>query len=73
MIDIRELNLMQSNGNKSRIQVDRLLSNKFINLVSLQSEISVLPEYADWSKYVAIEPPLILEGPIVNGFGRGSK
>eukprot|EP00353_Schmidingerella_taraikaensis_P006718 CAMPEP_0185593756 /NCGR_PEP_ID=MMETSP0434-20130131/72531_1 /TAXON_ID=626734 ORGANISM="Favella taraikaensis, Strain Fe Narragansett Bay" /NCGR_SAMPLE_ID=MMETSP0434 /ASSEMBLY_ACC=CAM_ASM_000379 /LENGTH=186 /DNA_ID=CAMNT_0028220585 /DNA_START=541 /DNA_END=1099 /DNA_ORIENTATION=+ len=48
-------------------------SNKFINLASLQAEISTLPEFADWKLHVPIEPALVLEGTVVKGFGRGSK
>jgi len=48
-------------------------SNKFINLVSLSEEISVLPEFANWKHHVALEPPLLLAGVVVKGFGRGSK
>ncbi len=31
------------------VSFERILSNKFINLASLQSEISQVPEYKDWT------------------------
>ena len=32
-----------------------------------------VPEFTDWDTHVTIEPPLVLEGTVVKGFGRGSK
>lgn len=32
-----------------------------------------MPEFADWDQHVAIEPHLLLEGFVVQGFGRGSR
>lgn len=48
-------------------------SNKFINLDSLSEEIKGLPEFADWKYHVPLSPPLVLDGTVVKGFGRGSK
>lgn len=32
-----------------------------------------MPEYASWTIHKAIDPPLLLDGQVVKGFGRGSK
>ena len=32
-----------------------------------------MPEFADWDQHVTIDPPLLLEGVVVQGFGRGSR
>ena len=48
-------------------------SNKFISLASLENEISELPEFTDWSDHMVLPQPLLLDGEVVKGFGRGSK
>ena len=48
-------------------------SNKFISLASLDEEISTLPEFTDWCDHIVLPKPLLLDGEVVKGFGRGSK
>ena len=33
----------------------------------------MLPEFTDWHEHVSLEPPIVLQGTVVKGFGRGSK
>ena len=77
LIDIRELsfgNLQQMDGPPAAItEFVPQTSNKFIALESLQSEIIGLPEFVDWDQHVTLDQPIILEGAVVHGFGRGSK
>ena len=57
----------------SDTQFTPLPSNKFISLASLQAEVSVVPEYAQWDTHVTLPSPIVLEGTVVRGFKRGSK
>ena len=48
-------------------------SNKFISLASLEEEICGLPEFTDWCDHMMLPNPILLDGEVVKGFGRGSK
>ena len=60
-------------GPSSSLSFTPMTTNKFISLASLEQEIKQVPEYASWTIHKAIDPPLLLDGQVVKGFGRGSK
>ena len=76
LIEIRELSFGNTETYMSDTTITNftpLTSNKFIDLESLQTEIVGLPEFKDWGQHVTIKKPILLEGTVVSGFGRGSK